>query len=176
MPSSLYRAAVAYLLDDERNALAALEIWLETVTSDLSGRSNRPVQGSQVSENLRAECHFLGDGDWGDPKEFTVFLKLCAEEHARWSSDPERYIGYEGQCTAHQGKGLRINRADLPSQLLRYVRSRDMVARLVEKILGRGAKADFQRGRLTIENALRKVASSWDAPGLIGRIAWAQVR
>lgn len=162
MPSNLYQAAAASLSDDERNALAAMESWLETITAG----ALRPVQGRRVAENLRSECHLLGDNSWGDPSELAGFLKHCAEEHRALISDAERYDGYEGRCTAHQGKGLRISPAHLPPVLLRYVRSRELVGKLVEKILGDAARADFQTGRLTIDDALEQVADSWDPAAL----------
>jgi hypothetical protein len=162
MPSNLYQAAVASLSDEERNAFVALETWLEAVTTG----AHRPVQSLRVVENLRAECHLLGDNAWGDPRELAEFLKRCAEEHGTLTSDLERYDGYEGQCTAHQGKGLRIDPAHLPPVLLRYVRSRELVGKLVEKILGDAARADFQTGRLTVDDALEQVADSWDPAAL----------
>jgi hypothetical protein len=166
MPSNLYQMALTSLLDDERKALATLEGWLENVSSAPSGGSTRTLQGDRMVANLRAESHFLGDNSWGDSGEFATFLKRCAEEHARIATDPDRYNGYGDQCAANQGKGLRIRRTDLPSLLYRYVRSSVLVEVLVEKILGDSARADFQSGRLTIEDALSQVAEAWDTTAL----------
>jgi hypothetical protein len=159
MPSNLYRLALEALSDDEKATLAEFETWMEALQIDVGGRK---TQGDHVLGNLREESHLLGEGAFGDCSELVSLLKCCCEEHARSSSDSERYNGFGGVCGSHEGKGLRIDRERLPDTLLRYGRNMALFEKLVANVLGDRARKDLINGRISFEEAFSRLVASWD--------------
>lgn len=163
MASNLYQLAVAALAAAERESLTQFEDWLADFSDSVAGR---PIRGDQVRENLRAESHLTGDGDFGDCSTLADFLKACLEEHARASSDLERYGCFGQTCRAHHGRGLRIERSHLPDALLRYLRSREMVDIVIERVLGESAREDLRNGIMSLEDVFSRLTLFWDSDAM----------
>ena len=169
MTSVLYRAALASLTAAERSSLVEVERWLKTYRKEEGGRE---IRGGGVLANLRAESHLLGEGLFGEHAELAVFLKSAAANHAEAETEDERHLAYQESCSSYQGKGMRIERTHLPDGLLRYSKSHDMVRKLIEALLGRGARLNFDRGTYRPEEAFADLAVRWDAARAAGRLGW----
>jgi hypothetical protein len=153
MPSRLYDLAVSALDGRERRALEALLVQI--------GASGLPA-GNQLIENLRAEAHLVGDEGFGDSTELTSFLRTCGSNRRRSIDAAARY---EESCERHELRGLRIPRAHLPPQLLRYTTSRRFASAVVESVLGKTARVDFDNDVL-VDEIFADLASSWDSSRL----------
>jgi hypothetical protein len=180
MPSKLYASARGALGAADKKSLAAFDAWLKRVHASSSGS---PVDGRQLSENLKAEAHFTGAAGFGDATEMTGFLTRCAQGHRGTKGVKARVGGYQGTCDAHAAKGLAIPVAHLPARLLRYSTSRYGVAVLVERVLGKAARLDFDAGRLSPDDAFERIASRWRASSVTpaeklggGPVVWATFR
>ncbi len=159
MPSNLYQSALAFLSVAERASLSGFEAWLETYTADLSKSS---ADGGRILENIRNESHLVGDDGSGHGQSMAAFLKKCASSHVAGSVD-DSHMAYEVSCATHQGRGMNIPREHLPDRLLRYTTSRFLAALLVERILGVIARDEFQKGRLSLEDAFAQMVDDWDS-------------
>lgn len=156
MASTLYRRAVGVLPDDEGEALSSFESWLASCREDR-------CDGSKLVANIRSESHLVGDGEFGHPEELAAFLKLCAAAYIRVKSRPARWRRYLAACGAHGLKGLTIPGGRLPGTLLRYSTSRRVAAVVVERVLGKAARAAFDNGTLPARDAFSRVAAFWAA-------------
>jgi hypothetical protein len=124
----------------------------------------RFFDGAKVVENLRTESHLVGDGAFGEPAELTSFLRVCG---APPSASTEVGDRYEKACAAHLLRGLPIPLDHLPARLLRYSTSRTIAGQMIERVLGRRAREDFDND-LLVEDTMAELAASWDAGALSG--------
>ncbi len=152
MTSRLYSSALASLDPAEARALAALQAKLGGSTS---------INGPRLVENLMAEAHLVGDEVFGHPAELAAFLRAFCSHPAPRSAE----TCYSQTCEAHQLQGLRIPDRHLPPQLLRYVTSRALIGRIIEVLLGKSARVDFDQD-LFVEDTLADLAAAWD-PALL---------
>jgi hypothetical protein len=158
MPSELYHQASEALEADQRAALSRCEEWLEGLRVE---PSRRRVDGKRILDNLRREAHLNGDAGYGDPQSMTRFLSEWAVAHTAVLEDAERGSCYASCCRGHQRKGTAIPRGVLPGTLKRFVTSRALLARLIERILGDEARRDFERGVLDPQNAMARLQRRW---------------
>ncbi|MFY9824378.1 MAG: hypothetical protein WAM82_23585 [Thermoanaerobaculia bacterium] len=168
MPSHLYQSALASLDKGERSSLVEFEQWVAGYVKDDLGRM---VQGKGVLANIREESHLLGHGAFGDCAELAGFLKRCALGFSGAATDEDRYFEYESACSAHEGRGMPVERTRLPDNLLRYSKSHRAVLELVETFLGRSARFDLERGTYRPEEAFADLAAEWDSSRAPGRLA-----
>lgn len=180
MPSKLYTSARGTLSNTDKNSLAAFDLWLERVRTRTNGD---PVDGRQLCENLKAEAHFTGALSFGDATELTGFLVHCARTHRGTKGRTERIDGYARSCDAHSAKGLAIPTARLPARLLRYHASRYAAALVIERVLGKAARLDFDAGILSPEDAFQRIARRWRSASMTpaeklggGSVVWATFR
>jgi hypothetical protein len=153
MPSRLFDEAVASLESDERRAFEKFERQLaRTIVS----------HGGRLVENLRSESHMVGDGDFGEPAELASFLRTCGAKH-----DPSVDAGacYDATCRGHELRGLGIPLDHLPPRLLRYSRSRTLAGKMIERLLGKRARGDFDND-LFVEDTMAELAAAWH-PGVL---------
>jgi hypothetical protein len=153
--SRLYDSAVSSLDLPEREALAAVEGRL--------GAARSPA-GTRLVENLHSEAHMVGDEGYGHAAELTSFLRALA---AGQPESGDSAAGYERCCGSHELRGLRVPLAHLPPRLLRYTTSRSLAGALIEKVVGKSARADFDDD-LFVEDLLVEMAASWDPASLSG--------
>ena len=151
MVSNLHSNAVASLSTGDLDALTTFTEWF--------GQSH--AHGKKLLANVRRESHLVGDGDFGEPKALAAFLIRCAVGHGRPKSSPQRMRNYGLACGACELKGLRVPRGHLPRTLLRYSASRAAAAALVERVLGKAARRDFDNGILQPEDAFARIAELW---------------
>jgi hypothetical protein len=159
MPSQLYNAAQGWLDAGEQKHLSGLQAWL-------AGISTPELDGTRLWANIESESHLAGTGAFGTPDELAAFLKACASAHAKATSDLQRRAAYGDTCEAFQLKGLGIDPANLPGGFLRYSTSKTLVAILVERMLGKMARRDFDLGLMAVEDAFNRMASYWSAARL----------
>jgi hypothetical protein len=159
MSSLLYNAAQGLLADPEKQHLTEFQTWLASVnTPDLDG--------ARLRANIEGESHLVGTGAFGTPQELAAFLEVCAGAHAKATSDYQKRLGYTNTCTAFELKGLSIDQANLPAGFLRYSVSRTLVAILVDRMLGRTARRDFDSGLMSVEDAFNRLTLYWSAARL----------
>ena len=180
MPSNLYAGARAMLGGTDKSSLAAFDRWLQRVRARSTGD---PVDGGQLCVNLKAEAHLTGTGAFGDTTELTGFLTRCAQAHRVTKGVQPRVDGYAKTCDAHASKGTHIPTAHLPPRLLRYSTSRFAAALLVERVLGKVARIQFDAGSLSPEDAFRRIERRWRAAAMTpadrlsgGPTVWATFR
>jgi hypothetical protein len=125
-----------------------------------------PVDGKQLCANVRNEAHFTGMGAFGDPGELTAFLTICAQKHRKIKGMKKRVDGFADTCASNTAKGLAIPVAHLPERLLRYSTSRQGAALIVERVLGKMARVAFDAGRLSPEDAFRRIAARWSSASM----------
>jgi hypothetical protein len=154
MPSRLFDEAVASMESDERRAFEQFERRLA---------KTMVPPGDRLVENLRSESHLVGDGDFGESAELSSFLRTCGAKH-----DPsaEAAACYEATCRGHELRGLGIPLDHLPPRLLRYSRSRTLAGKMIEKILGKRARGDFDND-LFVEDTLAELAAAWYPGALV---------
>ena len=150
MPSRLFRAARACLSKEERKSFSKFAAWL------------RRLHGGRLSENLQGECHLVGDKDFGDPEELASFLRRCADHHGKARTKSERLKSHASACSAHELRGLRIPRAHLPGELLRYCVRTKLAGDLMERMLGSRARRLLKAGLTDTGEASSRLASAWD--------------
>jgi hypothetical protein len=179
MPSKLYATARATLSSTDKRSLAAFDLWLRRVHATPSGD---PVDGLQLCANLKAEAHFTGAGAFGDAAELTGFLTRCAQAHRVTKGMTKRAGGYAQTCNAHAAKGTAIPAASIPPRLLRYSTSGYLAALIIERVLGKLARMDFDAGLLSPEDAFERIARRWSSPSMTaeklggGPVVWATFR
>src|SRR5689334_4684685 len=180
MPSKLYTSARSTLASTDRKSLAAFDSWLKRVRASAAGD---PVDGKQLCANLKREAHFTGAGAFGDATELTGFLTRCAQTHRSIKGMKRRVDGYRDTCDAHSARGLAIPANDVPEKLLRYSTSRFAAALIVERVLGKMARVEFDAGRLSPEDAFRRIAARWRSSSMTpteklggGSVVWATFR
>jgi hypothetical protein len=157
MPSNLYRQALDSLSNDERTALESCLTWLGTHSGSLP---DDPTDGARILANLQEEAHLVGDRDFGDASELADFLRLCAARFAACTPE-ERHRAFEEICDEFALRGLRVLREHLPDTLLRYVASRAVAANLIERMLGRFGRDDFDSGRLPPDILFTRLRRLW---------------
>lgn len=139
MASQLYTLAQGSLLAAEQQHLTEFETWLSDI--------NEPqLDSARLAANVRDECHLVGAGHFGDPNELAAFLKACGQAHSKATSELQRRDGYSSVCSTFELKGLGVEQASLPAGFLRYSASKTLVATLVERMLGKTARRDFDSG------------------------------
>ena len=159
MASQLYTLAQGSLPAAEQQHLTDFETWLTDI--------NEPhLNSAQLVANVRDESHLVGAGHFGDPNELAAFLKACGQAHSKATSELQRRTGYSSACSAFELKGLGIEQASLPAGFLRYSVSKRLVAMLVERMLGRMARRDFDSGLMSVEDAFNRIAVYWSAARL----------
>lgn len=162
MPSSLFQRALDSLPEGER---LELEGWIDWAHAHSGRSAAEPTDGAQVVANLQSESHLVGDGAFGHSNELTGFLQSCAVGMA--AVDPDaRHQSYTETCQRFAGRGMRIPAAHLPGELLRYVSSEKLAADLVERMLGKRARAAFSAGALATEAASARLRDRWDSTRL----------
>lgn len=159
MASQLYTLAQRSLPAAEQQHLADFETWLSDI--------NEPqLDSARLVTNARDECHLVGAGQFGDPTELAAFLKACGQAHSKATSEFQRRTGYSSACSAFELKGLGVEQASLPNGFLRYSASKTLVATLVERMLGKMARRDFDSGLMSVEDAFNRIAVYWSAARL----------
>jgi hypothetical protein len=180
MSSKLYTSARSTLSAAEKKSLAAFDSWLKRVRVKSNGD---PVDGRQLCANLKAEAHFTGAGAFGDATELAAFLARCAQAHRLTKGMAKRVDGYVQTCDAHGAKGLPIPIARLRPNLLRYSTSKYAAAVIIERVLGKVARIEFDAGRLSPEDAFKRIAARWGSTSMTpveklsgGSVVWATFR
>lgn len=159
MASQLYTLAQGSLGVAEQQHLTDFETWITDI--------NEPqLNGARLVANLRDESHLVGAGHFGDPNELAAFLKACGQAHSKVTSEFQRRTGYSSACSAFELKGLGVEQASLPNGFLRYSASKTLVATLVERMLGKMARRDFDSGLMSVEDAFNRIALYWSAARL----------
>jgi hypothetical protein len=161
--SRLYRAARASLSARESKPAKAFEQWLSKY--QIRG-SAALLLGKRMLGNLYRESHLTGDNPFRNPEEFAAFLKRCSAGHSLARSAVRRHANYQDACREFERRGLRIARVHLPGRLLRYTESRNVIALLAERILGRAARVAFDLGTISAEDTVRGLELSWDSAKL----------
>ena len=159
MPSQLYTLAHGSLVAAEQQRLTEFETWLSDIDEP-------QLDSARLLANVRAECHLVGAAQFGDPNELAAFLKACGQAHSKATSELQRRDGYSSTCSAFELKGLGVDQASLPPGFLRYSTSKTLVATLVERMLGKVARRDFDSGLMSIEDAFNRIAIYWSAARL----------
>jgi hypothetical protein len=168
VPSNLYQSALASLDKAESSSLKDFEQWIAGYVKDDLGRM---IEGKGILANIREESHLLGRGAFGECAELAAFLNRCALGFPGVATDEDRYSEYESACSAHEGRGMPVERTRLPDNLLRYSKSHRAVLDLVETFLGQSARLDFERGTYRPEEAFAELATQWDSARALGRLA-----
>ncbi len=159
MASQLYTLAERSLPTPEQQHLADFETWLTDI--------NEPqLNSAQLVSNVRDESHLVGAGHFGDPNELAAFLKACGQAHSKAESEFQRRAGYSSACSTFELKGLGVEQASVPAGFLRYSASKTLVATLVERMLGKMARRDFDSGLMSVEDAFNRIAVYWSAARL----------
>lgn len=159
MASQLYTLAQRSLPTVDQRHLTEFETWLSDI--------NEPqLNSAQLVANVRDESHLVGAGDFGDPNELAAFLRACGQAHSRANSDDRRRTSYSLTCSAFVLKGLVIEPTNLPAGFLRYSTSKTVAATLVERMLGKIARRDFDSGLMSVEDTFNRMARNWSAARL----------
>lgn len=151
MPSRLYQSASSLLSDAAQADLAASETWL----------SSHAV-GVQLLDNLKKEAHLVGDDPFGDPSVYSTFFVAWSSQHILAASDSDRRSSYCGACSVHELRGSRIPPEVLPFILVRYLTSRTVLRRMIERMLGEDAVVDFDAGEIDLEDVFERLEMYWD--------------
>ena len=159
MASQLYTLAQGNLPAAEQQRLTDFETWLTDI-------NELHLNGAQLVANVRDESHLVGTGNFGDPNDLGEFLKACGEAHSKATSELRRRDGYSAACSAFELMGLGIERASLPAGFLRYSVSKRLIATLVERMLGKTARRDFDSGLMSVEDAFSRMLVYWSAARL----------
>lgn len=167
MASQLYKLAQGSLPAVEQRHLTDFETWLTDI--------NEPqLNGVQLVANVRDESHLVGPGNFGDPNELGAFIKACGQAHSKATSELQRRDGYSSVYSAFELKGLGVEPTSLPTGFLRYSASKTLAATLVERMLGKMARRDFDSGLMSVEDAFNRMAMNWSAARLTGAEMLAQ--
>jgi|GEM_PF-1633086 len=166
MPTKLYASATDTISDADKKSLAACERWLRRQTRKPSGTS---CDGRQIADNIRDESHLCEGGDPPDPQLLAGFLKDWCARHAAAKRDRERCDCFSLVCKTYAARGKPIPVDHLPPGLLRYTTSRAAVAQMVERILGKVARKQFETGAMSAEDAFARMAVAWDSNRLTDR-------
>jgi hypothetical protein len=157
MPSDLFQRALDSLAEEDRRAFERWQSWAQVYT----GRSaTDPTDGAQVVANVQTESHLVGDEDFGDPSELARFLQNCAHQMSRASDLDGKHQAYLDVCQELAGRGLRMPREHLPDELLRYVPSETLAENLVERMLGKRARAEVRAMAAEVTSA--RLRAHWD--------------
>jgi hypothetical protein len=154
MPSRLYTEA--------RNSLSRTETrQVEDFQSWLSACAEPAFDGARVALNLQEEAHLVGDDGFGVPSELAAFLRECGAAHAKASSKSNRRAALRAACSRFELRGLNVERAHLPPRLLRYSANVNLAASLIERVLGKSARLNFENGTLSPADAFKQMARRW---------------
>jgi len=159
MASQLYTLAQGSLPRPDQQRLTEFETWLSDI--------NEPqLDSARLLANVRDECHLVGAGNFGDPNELATFLKACGQAHLKATSEFQRRTGYSSACSGFELKGLGVEQASFPAGFIRYSASKTLVATMVERMLGKMARRDFDSGLMSVEDAFNRIAVYWSAARL----------
>jgi hypothetical protein len=159
MASQLYTLAQGLLLAAEQRRLTEFETWLSDI--------NEPhLDSARLLANVRDECHLVGARQFGDPNELAAFLGACGQAHSKATSEFQRRAGYSSACSAFELKGLGVEQTSLPAGFLKYSTSKTLAATLVERMLGKIARRDFDSGLMSVEDAFNRMALYWSTARL----------
>lgn len=155
MPSELYREARSLLEEDDIRRLNSSEAWL-------AGQASGP----RLLANLQRESHFVDKGTFGNPAAFKEFLRAWCNRNESAADDSGRQACFYRTCREHERWGTEIPAEVLPDQLIRYLVGPTLLREIIGQILGRAAKANFDSGMLTIEDAFSRIKLKWN-PNLL---------
>src|SRR5687768_7356368 len=150
MPTKFFSSASAAIKGRTAQQFKDFCTWLRTYS---------PI----VSENLQNEAHLVGNDYFGNPAEFTRFLRKCSVDCTRDANDQDRMSTYEHLCSMNALKGLSIPQSHLPKTLHRYCSSRSLAEDLIERVLGIDARINFTRTKTpSWGEAFAQLQSNWE--------------
>jgi len=150
MSSKLYRDARSLLKGDDVRCLDSSETWLASQAS-----------GPRLLANLQRESHLVGMGTFGSPRYFKDFLHTWSHRNESGADDSDRQACFCQVCSEHERWGTKIPPEVLPDQLIRYLVGPTLLREVIGQILGRSAKANFDSGMLTVDDAFSRMKSKW---------------